>query len=257
MATRLNAKNVLITGATGSIGKTTAKLFHANGANLTLIGRDKVKLDSLKTELGVENNILFLEAESRNESAIALAIETSIKKFGTLDAVLAMGGTEGLSKPLTQYTTEQFNEVLEVNVTGVWLLMKYATPVMAAQGSGSFVAISSGGEVVGFAGLCPYSASKHAVCGMMKTACLEFASQGVRFNALAPGPIDNRMMNSLHEQMNSNEPETIRDFVTDLIPMKRYGTNEEIAQFALFLASDESSFCNGGVYLADGGLTAG
>ena len=216
-----------------------------------------MKLESLKTEFGAEDSILFLEAESRDEAAIALAIESSIKKFGTLDSVLAIGGTEGLSRPLTQYTTEQFNEVLEVNVTGVWLLMKYATPVMAAQGSGSFVAISSGGGVVGFAGLCPYSASKHAVCGMVKTACLEFASEGVRFNALAPGPIDNRMMKSLHEQMNSNEPEAIRDFVTGLIPMKRYGTNEEIAQFALFLASDESSFCNGGVYLADGGLTAG
>ena len=257
MEMRLDGKNVLITGATGSIGRTTAKLFQSNGANLTLVGRDKVKLESLKTELGAEDSILFLEAESRDEAAIALAIESSIKKFGTLDAVLAIGGTEGLSKPLTQYTIEQFNEVLEVNVTGVWLLMKYATPVMAAQGSGSFVAISSGGGVVGFAGLCPYSASKHAVCGMVKTACLEFASDGVRCNALAPGPIDNRMMKSLHEQMNSNEPEAIRDFVAGLIPMKRYGTNEEIAQFALFLASDESSFCNGGVYLADGGLTAG
>ena len=87
---------------------------------------------------------------------------------------------------------------------------------------------------------------------MIKTACLEFAAGNLRFNSLSPGPIDNRMMQSLHEQLNSDDPASIKDSVTESIPMGRYGTNEEIAKFALFLASDESSFCNGGVYVADG-----
>ena len=92
---------------------------------------------------------------------------------------------------------------------------------------------------------------------MIKTACIEFGSSGVRFNVLAPGPIANRMMESLHKQINPANPTEVEDFVKSKIPMSRYGTESEIAQFALFLASDESTFCNGGVFLADGGLTAG
>ena len=92
---------------------------------------------------------------------------------------------------------------------------------------------------------------------MIKTACLEFGSSGIRFNILALGPIANRMMESLHQQVNTEIPEQVEDFVKAMIPMNRYGTNLEITQFALFLASDESTFCNDGVFLADGGLTAG
>ena len=92
---------------------------------------------------------------------------------------------------------------------------------------------------------------------LVKTACIENGPFGVRVNALAPGPIDNRMMASLGEQLNPEDPQSVRDIVTDLNPMNRYGTNEEIANLALFLGSDESSYCNGSVYLADGGFTAG
>ena len=87
---------------------------------------------------------------------------------------------------MTDHTYEQFNSVLEINVTGVWLLLKHATPIMTAQKSGSFVAISSGGGVIVFNGLCPYVASKHAVCGMINTACLKFGSRGVHFNVFTP-----------------------------------------------------------------------
>ena len=92
---------------------------------------------------------------------------------------------------------------------------------------------------------------------MIKTACLEFGSSGIRFNILALGPIANRMMESLHQQVNTEIPEQVEDFVKAMIPMNRYGTNSEITQLAFFLASDKSTFCNDGVFLADGGLTAG
>lgn len=112
-------------------------------------------------------------------------------------------------------------------------------------------------EQARFPGICPYAAREHARNGMIKTACKEYATDNIRFNSLVPGPIDNRMKQSLHEQLNSDDPASIKEPVTEPIPMGRYGTNEEIAKFALFLASDESSFCNGGVYVADGGKTAG
>ena len=257
MRMRLKDKSVVITGATGSIGKETAKLFKSNGAKLALLGRDKDKLDELQTELGTDQNTLYIEYEARNEKLVAEAINQTTKAFGSLDAVVAYAGTEGVIQPLTDYTIEDFSYTLEVNVTGVWLLMKHATPIMAEQKKGSFIAISSGAGVVGSSGQCPYAASKHAVCGMIKTACIEFGSSGVRFNVLAPGPIANRMMESLHKQINPANPTEVEDFVKSKIPMNRYGTDGEIAQFALFLASDESTFCNGGVFLADGGLTAG
>ena len=254
---RLPNKTCVITGSTGSIGKETAKLFHEHGANLCLIGRDSEKLRDLKSEFKTTENILFMQAEATNEEAIKKAIAETYRKFGALDAVFANGGTEGIAQPLTDYTVEQFNEVLHVNVTGVWLLMKYAIPLMKKNSGGSFVATSSGAGVVGVSGSCPYSASKHAVNGMMKTACLEFGGENLRFNSLAPGPIDNRMMQSICEQLNPGDPSALRNLVTESIPMRRYGSNQEIANLALFLVSDESSFCNGGVYLADGGFTAG
>ena len=257
MRMRLKDKSVVITGATGSIGKETAKLFKSNGAKLALLGRDKNKLDELQTELGTDQNTLYIEYEARNEKLVAEAINQTTKAFGSLDAVVAYAGTEGVIQPLTDYTIEDFSYTLEVNVTGVWLLMKHATPVMTSQKSGSFIAISSGSGVIGTSGLCPYTASKHAVNGMIKTACIEFGSSGVRFNVLAPGPIANRMMESLHKQINPENPASVEELFKNNIPMGRYGTDLEIAQFALFLASDESTFCNGGIFLADGGLTAG
>ena len=127
---RLPNKTCVITGSTGSIGKETAKLFHEHGANLCLIGRDSEKLRDLKSEFKTTENILFMQAEATNEDAIKKAIAETYRKFGALDAVFANGGTEGIAQPLTDYTVEQFNEVLHVNVTGVWLLMKYAIPLM-------------------------------------------------------------------------------------------------------------------------------
>ena len=128
---------------------------------------------------------------------------------------------------------------------------------MKEQEKGSFIAVASGAGVVGFPGLGPYAASKHAVIGLVKTACLENAATGVRINSLAPGPIDNRMMQALAEQSNPDDPAGFTEAVMSANPMGRYGSNEEIANLALFLASDESSYCNGGVYLADGGFTSG
>ena len=117
--------------------------------------------------MGVGRNTIYLEYKARDESSVASAINKTIEKFGSLDAVIASAATEGAIKPLIDHTYEQFNSVLEINVTGVWLLLKHATPIMTAQKSGSFVAISSGGGVIVFNGLCPYVASKHAVCGMI------------------------------------------------------------------------------------------
>jgi NAD(P)-dependent dehydrogenase (short-subunit alcohol dehydrogenase family) len=254
---RLRGKSVVITGATGAIGGATAARFLSEGANVVLVGRSSEKLDALAEALQHPKQTITAVADALDEVSVKQSLDSCVDSFGSLDAVFANAGTEGPVKPIDAYSIEEFNHTLMVNVTGVWLYLKHSLPKMKSQGRGSFIAVASGAGVVGFPGLGPYSASKHAVCGLVKTACLENANAGVRINTLAPGPIDNRMMQSLAEQSNPSDPQEFREAVMSSNPMGRYGSNEEIANLALFLASDESSYCNGGVYLADGGLTAG
>ena len=253
---RLKNKTAIVTGATGGIGAATSKRYLEEGANLVMVGRSEEKLINLMKSLDNPSNALTCVADSKDESAINKCINTTYEKFGSVDIVMANAGTEGIVKPLTDFTVEEFNDVIDVNVVGVWLYMKYAFPIMQKQKSGSFIAVASTAGLVGFNGLCPYIASKHAVCGMVKTACLENGPMNVRVNALAPGPVDNRMMASLGEQLNPDDPSSVVDIVNGMVATNRYSTNEEIANLALFLGSDESSNCSGSVYVCDGGFTA-
>ena len=127
---------------------------------------------------------------------------------------------------------------------------------MKQNGGGSIIGLSSISGVIGFPGLSPYVASKHAVYGLVKTAALEHGESSIRVNAIGPGPIDNRMMQYVADQMAPDNAAELRTGIEQMIPMKRYGTNEEVANLILFLASDESSYCTGGMYLLDGGFTA-
>ena len=253
---RLNNKTAIVTGATGGIGAATSKRYLEEGANLVMVGRSEEKLISLMKSLDNPSNAITCVADSKDESAIRKCITRTCEKFGSVDIVMANAGTEGIVKPLTDFTIEEFNDVIDINVIGVWLYMKYAFPIMQKQKSGSFIAVASTAGLVGFNGLCPYIASKHAVCGMVKTACLENGPMHVRVNALAPGPVDNRMMDSIGEQLNPDDPSSVVDIVNGMVATNRYSTNEEIANLALFLGSDESSNCSGSVYVCDGGFTA-
>ena len=253
---RLNNKTAIVTGATGGIGAATSKRYLEEGANLVMVGRSEEKLISLMKSLDNPSNAITCVADSKDESAISKCISRTYEKFGSVDIVMANAGTEGIVKPLTDFTVEEFNDVIDTNVIGVWLYMKYAFPIMQKQKSGSFIAVASTAGLVGFNGLCPYIASKHAVCGIVKTACLENGPMNVRVNALAPGPVSNRMMDSIGEQLNPDDPSSVVDIVNGMVATNRYSTNEEIANLALFLGSDESSNCSGAVYVCDGGFTA-
>ena len=253
---RLANKTAIITGATGGIGEATSKRFLEEGANVALVGRSEEKLNTLMSNLGNPDNAIYCIADSKDEEAIKSSINSTHDKFGSVDIVMANAGTEGIVKPLTEFTVEEFNDVIDVNVVGVWLFMKHSMPIMQKQKAGSFIAVASTAGLVGFNGLCPYIASKHAVCGMVKTACLENGPMNIRVNALAPGPVDNRMMASLGEQLNPDDPASVVDMVNGMVATNRYSTNEEIANLALFLGSDESSNCSGSVYVCDGGFTA-
>lgn len=254
---RLQGRTAIITGATGGIGEATAKLFLREGASVMLVGRSAEKLKETSARLGVREGLAQHVADATDEAATAAAVEATVKAFGGIDILFANAGTEGLAKPIETYTTAEFEQILRPNVMGVWLAMKHCIEPMKRRGRGSIIATASVAGLVGFPNSAAYIASKHAVCGLVKGAALELAASGIRVNAIAPGAIDNRMIQSLVSQLSPDNPGAMREGIQASIPMKRYGTNEEIANLAAFLASDEASYSTGAIFIADGGLTTG
>lgn len=253
---KLNGKVAIITGATGGIGEATAKLFLQEGAKVVLVGRSEAKLAHTCERLGPSPALMYRVADAADEKANAAAVDAALAAYGGLDIMIANAGTEGTIKPLEEQSVADFEDVLRTNVLGVWLAMKACVAPMKKRGGGSIVAISSVAGVIGFANMIPYIASKHAVIGMVKTAALELASANIRVNAVGPGPIANRMMQSLASQMAPDDPTGMSETLRNLVPMKRYGTNEEVANLVAFLACDDSSYCTGGIHMIDGGFTA-
>ncbi len=221
-----------------------------------LIGRSAEKLQATRERFAQEGNVSTAVADAADETAIAAAVAATVEAFGGVDILLANAGTEGNFAPIESLTVTEFENVLRINVIGVWLSMKYCVEPMKNRGHGSMIAMSSIAGVIGSPTMAPYIASKHAVCGLVKTAALELAPYGIRVNAIGPGPIDNRMIRSLESQFNPEDVAAAHEFILSKISMQRYGTNEEVANLALFLASDESSFCTGSIHMIDGGFTA-
>jgi NAD(P)-dependent dehydrogenase (short-subunit alcohol dehydrogenase family) len=248
----LDGKVAIVTGAAGGIGGATARLFLDLGAKVMMTDREGADLN-----LSERDRSAMLLGDCSDESAVERLVATTVERFGRLDIMVANAGTEGTLGPVDQLRVEDVERVLRVNVIGVWLAIKHAVRAMKASGGGAIVATSSVAGVIGFPGLSPYVASKHAVAGLVKTAAMELAPANIRVNAVAPGPIDNRMMQSLGNQLGGGDAAAFRSLVNSRIAMGRYGTNEEIAQMIAFLSSDAASYCTGGLYAADGGYLAG
>ncbi len=253
---RLEGKVAIITGATGGIGESTARRFLEEGASVMLVGRSVEKLKTTRDGLAEFDAVAEFAAEATDEIATAAAVAATVERFGGVDILIANAGTEGNFALIEDLTMNEFESVLRINVIGVWLSMKYCVEPMKARGGGSMIALSSIAGRIGSPTMAPYISSKHAVYGLVKTAALELAPFNVRVNAIGPGPIDNRMMRSLEEQFNPEDVAAAHEFVLSKVPMQRYGTNEEVANLALFLASDESSYCTGSIHMIDGGFTA-
>ncbi len=253
---RLDGKTALVTGATGGIGEASAQAFLNEGANVMLVGRSADKLDATRERLGNSDKLRHIVADAGDEAATAAAVAATVDAFGGLDILLTSAGMAGEPMPFEVGTMEDFEALMRINVTGSWLAMKHALAPMQEQGGGSMIAIASIAGNVGFQGYAPYSASKGAVISLVKTVAVEQATNGIRANAIIPGPIDNQMMKKLHDDVGPDDPAAVRTMLEGMVPMGRYGTNDEIANLATFLASDESSFCTGSLFNADGGFLA-
>ena len=190
-------------------------------------------------------------------------VNEAVNRWGGIDAFLANAGIEGSLSSIPDYPVDVFDRVMAVNVRGVWLGIKYVVPVMQQRGGGSIVITSSTAGIGGTADMSAYTTSKHAVIGLMRTAAIEGAPSGIRVNTVNPAPIETRMMRSIEEMRvaalddTSVTVELAKQSFADRIPLQRYGDPTEVARLMLFLASDDSSFCTGGVYMVDGGRSAG
>ncbi|HVY04929.1 MAG TPA: SDR family oxidoreductase [Burkholderiales bacterium] len=253
---RLANKVIVMTGAGSGIGLAATKLFAAEGAKLMLAGRNESALDEAVKTAGKGNAAYVVTDVSRPEDNAKL-IEAAVRKFGGIDVFVANAGTEGAMLPIVDYPVEAFDEVMAINVRGVFLGLKYAIPALKKRGRGSIIITSSiAGIKARGQGNSAYVASKHAEIGLMRTASVECAPFNIRVNCVNPGPTETRMMHSIEEGRSPGAPEKARETILGGLPLKRYGTADEIANVMLFLASDESSICTGSVYGADGGLSA-
>lgn len=248
----LQNKVGIITGATGGIGRATAKLFVRAGARVMLVDREEKPLRALAEELG--ERARYVPADVSQVADSQHYVHETLERFKRIDVLFANAGIEGRVAPIADLTPEDFDRVMAVNVRGVFLGMKYAIP--ALQAGASIVITSSIAGLVGSNDLAAYVTSKHALIGLMRTAALELGPRQIRVNSIHPGPIDNRMMRGIEAQVSPGHEREAKDAFTAQVPLGRYGQNEEIAQLALFLASPASSYCNGSLFVADGGFIA-
>jgi NAD(P)-dependent dehydrogenase (short-subunit alcohol dehydrogenase family) len=254
---RLDGKVAVVTGAAGVIGRATIALLAERGARITAVDRKREELETAIKELPASAEALAVTADVSDEDEVADYVRAAVDRFGTIDVFYNNAGIEGEVKPITQYSLETFRRVLDVNVVGVFLGMKHVLPVMLKQNSGSIINTASIAGLVGSPQIAVYSASKHAVIGLTKSAAWECTGTGVRVNCVCPGLIDSRMLSAILDGRNTrgNAP-TPHERIVERIPARRLGLPSEVASIVAFLASDEASYVSGSAYTVDGGRTA-
>jgi NAD(P)-dependent dehydrogenase (short-subunit alcohol dehydrogenase family) len=226
------------------------------GARIVAVDRREADLKAAIQDLPASAEALALAADVTQEDEVADYVRASVDKFGTIDAFYNNAGIEGDIKPIPQYSLESFRKVLDVNVVGVFLGMKHVLPVMLKQNKGSIINTASIAGLMGSPHIAVYSASKHAVIGLTKSAAWECTGTGVRVNCVCPGLIESRMLSTIFQGRNGgNAPMPIEKMV-DRIPARRLGQASEVASIVAFLASDEASYVSGSAYTVDGGRTA-
>ncbi|WP_047414643.1 SDR family NAD(P)-dependent oxidoreductase [Cellulophaga sp. Hel_I_12] len=248
---RLKDKTAIITGGAGGIGFATAKLFLQEGAKVVLVDVDKENLEKASHELN-HKNLSFCVADVSKIKDTEKYIAKTLDVYGKIDILFANAGIEGTTKPIAEYPDAIFDKVIAVNLKGVWLGCKHVIPKME-QGSSVMITSSVAG-LKGFTNLGAYVATKHAVVGLMRVAALEYAPKKIRVNTIHPGPVNNEMMRRIEKDMSPENPEQVLKSFEATVPFGRYVASREIAEMALFLASNESKFITGQTHVVDGGM---
>jgi NAD(P)-dependent dehydrogenase (short-subunit alcohol dehydrogenase family) len=247
-------KVALVTGGTSGIGRATAIAFAEAGAKVVIAGRRDAEGQEVVALIKKRGgDALFVKTDVSHEESVAALVEKTISTYGRLDAAFNNAGIEGeVGKPTHEQTAANYRAVIDINVLGVLLSLKYEIPAMLRNGGGAIVNNSSVGGLVGFPGASVYVASKHAVIGLTKTAALEYATKGIRVNAVAPGGIETPMF----DRFTGGAKSDAHDQLAKLHPIGRTGKPEEIAAAVLWLCATEASFVTGQTLAVDGGWTA-
>src|ERR1700754_150759 len=253
---RLDGRVAVVAGAAGVIGTATIRLLAERGARIVAIDRKEDDLEAAISDLPASAQALALTADVTDEDEVAGYVRAAVEKFGTIDAFYNNAGVEGDVKPITEYSLESFRRVLDVNVVGVFLGMKHVLPVMLKKNKGSIINTASIAGLVGSPHIAVYSASKHAVIGLTKTAAWECTGTNVRVNCVCPGLIDSRMLSAIIDGRSPGNAPTPPEKIVERIPARRLGQASEVASIVAFLASDEASYVTGAAYTVDGGRTA-
>jgi NAD(P)-dependent dehydrogenase (short-subunit alcohol dehydrogenase family) len=254
---RLDGKVAVVTGAAGVIGTATLKLLAERGARIVAVDRKEQDLQTAIGDLPASAQALAVTADVTSEDEVAEYVRAAIDKFGAIDVFYNNAGIEGDIAPITKYSLATFRRVLDVNVVGVFLGMKHVLPVMLKQNSGSIINTASIAGLIGSPDIAVYTASKHAVIGLTKTAAIECAGTSVRVNCVCPGMIDSRMLSAIIEGRNPGNAPVPHERIVERIPARRLGHASEVASIVAFLASDDASYVSGSAYTVDGGRTAG
>jgi NAD(P)-dependent dehydrogenase (short-subunit alcohol dehydrogenase family) len=248
---RLVGKVAIVTGANAGIGAAIANVLAEEGAAVVVTGRRKDLLDQVVA--GIERKkgrAVAVGGSVTDESHVRSAVDQCVRTFGTLNILVNNAGIGAFGKLLHEIDDATWNEVLDINLTGVFRMTRAAVPVMLKNGGGSIINMSSVGGLIGFSGSAAYGTSKGGLELFTKCVAMDYAQDKIRCNSVCPGLIDTPMAAPL-----LNNPE-MKAEVLSAYPIRRVGTPEEVAKMVLYLASDDASWVTGSSFTIDGGLTA-
>jgi 3alpha(or 20beta)-hydroxysteroid dehydrogenase len=252
----LSGRAAIVTGAGAGIGRAAALELAAAGASLLLVDVDGDGLEQTAAALAGGGEAIVHVADVADEEQARGYVERARAELGGVDVLFNNAGIEGAVGELAAYDPADFDRVVAVNLRGAFLALRLTLPAMIAAGGGSIVNTASMAGLLGLPGTVAYNATKAGVISMTKTAAAEAGPHGVRVNAICPGLIETRMIESLIGELNPADGDAQRRQMTELVPLGRFGEAREVAQVVRFLASEQASYVNGATITIDGGITA-
>ncbi|PHM46186.1 3-ketoacyl-ACP reductase [Xenorhabdus mauleonii] len=245
-----DGKIAVVTGATTGIGEGIAEELYQRGATVIITGRQFTSVEQTARRMDpTGQHVIPMESDVRDHLSVKALVDSTVETFGGLHLLVNNAGITGPHNVnICDYSIDDWNDVINTDLSGTFFGLKYGIPAILRSGGGAIVNLSSSNGIVGIPGIAPYTAVKHGVLGLTRSAALEFADKGIRINAVGPGYVDTPHIQTL--------PAEVREWMANTHPMKRMATRAEIAKTVAFLLSDESSFTTGAYYAIDGGYTA-